>query len=72
MYFRECPRCGAHLDPGEPCDCREVEKEAAPAATGTTSAKWTCSKSTSRVAVSHANGHKPSLSARRLEVKGWR
>ena len=20
-YFRECPRCGAHLDPGETCDC---------------------------------------------------
>lgn len=22
-YFRTCPRCGAHLDPGEVCDCRE-------------------------------------------------
>lgn len=20
-YFRTCPRCGAHLDPGELCDC---------------------------------------------------
>ncbi len=20
-YFRECPGCGAHLDPGERCDC---------------------------------------------------
>lgn len=20
-YFRECPLCGAHLDPGESCDC---------------------------------------------------
>lgn len=47
MYFRECPRCGAHLDPGEPCDCREVEKEAAPAATGTTSRKWTQTQSIS-------------------------
>ena len=22
-YFRTCPRCGAHLDPGEACDCRD-------------------------------------------------
>lgn len=22
-YFRECPICGAHLDPGESCDCGE-------------------------------------------------
>lgn len=21
--YRECPACGAHLDPGEVCDCRE-------------------------------------------------
>ncbi len=20
-YYRVCPHCGAHLDPGEPCDC---------------------------------------------------
>lgn len=20
-YFRTCPHCGAHLDPGERCDC---------------------------------------------------
>lgn len=20
-YFRTCPRCGAHLDPGEICEC---------------------------------------------------
>lgn len=25
MYFNECPICGAHLDPGEKCDC-EKEK----------------------------------------------
>lgn len=29
MYFRVCPYCGAHLDPGESCDCTEIE-EAAP------------------------------------------
>lgn len=22
--FRECPMCGAHLDPGERCDCTET------------------------------------------------
>jgi len=21
--FRECPHCGAHLDPGETCDCQK-------------------------------------------------
>lgn len=21
MYYRICPFCGAHLDPGESCDC---------------------------------------------------
>ena len=28
-YYWTCPYCGAHLDPGEHCDCRE--KEAPPA-----------------------------------------
>lgn len=23
MKFKICPRCGAHLDYGEQCDCRE-------------------------------------------------
>ena len=23
--YRECPYCGAHLDPGERCDCRDRE-----------------------------------------------
>lgn len=22
-YYRTCPCCGAHLDPGERCDCEE-------------------------------------------------
>ena len=26
MYYNECTICGAHLDPGEPCDCQD-EKE---------------------------------------------
>lgn len=21
MYFKTCEKCGAHLDPGEKCDC---------------------------------------------------
>lgn len=27
-YYRTCPYCGAHLDPGELCDCQENEKTA--------------------------------------------
>lgn len=36
MYFKECPNCGAHLDPGERCDCQD-KKEDAPDAPGTPS-----------------------------------
>ena len=24
-YYRTCERCGAHLDPGEKCECRKTE-----------------------------------------------
>ena len=24
-YYNICPKCGGTLDPGEPCDCEEVE-----------------------------------------------
>lgn len=24
-YYRTCPDCGAHLDPGEICDCKDTE-----------------------------------------------
>ena len=27
-YFNTCPKCGAHLDPGEACDCTQTEKAA--------------------------------------------
>ena len=27
-YYKTCPHCGAHLDPGERCDCRPVVSEA--------------------------------------------
>ena len=32
MSYKICPYCGAHLDPGEVCDCREKEKTPAGAA----------------------------------------
>ena len=38
MRFRECPICGAALDPGEKCDCQDKER-GRPAGTGTTSEK---------------------------------
>lgn len=25
-YYRVCPSCGAHLDPGEHCDCQEIKQ----------------------------------------------
>lgn len=27
MKFKICPRCGAHLDYGEECDCREKREQ---------------------------------------------
>lgn len=32
MIYRTCPNCGAYLDPGEICDCRNEEKTPAGAA----------------------------------------
>jgi len=26
-YFKTCPHCGANLDPGEVCDCRESPRD---------------------------------------------
>lgn len=37
MQYRECPDCGAHLDPGERCDCYQEKREDAPDAAGTPS-----------------------------------
>ncbi|WP_409969571.1 hypothetical protein RFF05_06575 [Bengtsoniella intestinalis] len=37
MYYRICPYCGSHNDPGERCDCQEQKVEAASAGTETTS-----------------------------------
>lgn len=33
-YYRTCPHCGANLDPGERCDCRE-KGNGLPSATNT-------------------------------------
>lgn len=26
-YYKPCPNCGANLDPGEICDCKDREKK---------------------------------------------
>lgn len=26
-YYNTCPHCGAHLDPGERCDCQSPNTE---------------------------------------------
>lgn len=26
-YYHTCPYCGAHLDPGERCDCQDKQEE---------------------------------------------
>ena len=34
-YYRTCPDCGAHLDPGERCDCKdEKDRPMLPASNG--------------------------------------
>lgn len=27
MYYHKCPDCGANLDPGERCDCKDERKQ---------------------------------------------
>lgn len=29
-YYKVCEACGAHLDPGEKCDCRKTKEETFP------------------------------------------
>lgn len=36
-YYRTCPQCGSHLDPGEACDCQK--EKTAPSAANTESGK---------------------------------
>lgn len=26
MYYKICPHCGVHLDPGERCDCQGIRE----------------------------------------------
>lgn len=33
-FYRECPNCGAHLDPGEKCDCEQLVDSAPDTRTG--------------------------------------
>ena len=40
-YYKPCPLCGAALDPGEICDCRD-EKKTAPDATNIESGVVEC------------------------------
>ena len=28
-YYKTCPHCGAHIDPGEACDCQDKKMERA-------------------------------------------
>lgn len=30
-FYNVCPYCGAHLDPGERCDCKDQQDERPPA-----------------------------------------
>lgn len=30
MYYKTCPRCGSHLDPGERCDCQDQRQRSDP------------------------------------------
>lgn len=34
-YYNTCPYCGAHLDPGERCDCQDKPEESTDATTQT-------------------------------------
>lgn len=64
MYFKVCTHCGAHLDPGESCNCQKAGKEAAPAATGTASRNWTQAQSISPSAGSQADTERASWPAK--------
>jgi len=38
-YYRVCPFCGAHLDPGETCDCCQGKEKTAASAANTDGGK---------------------------------
>lgn len=47
-YYRTCPDCGAHLDPGEPCDCTGALIGAAMLLTEGAAEQWDPPKSQAR------------------------
>lgn len=53
MYYKTCPHCGAHLDPGESCDCK---REAAPGAANTGDGKNESAINTNTPIVQGGNG----------------
>lgn len=53
MYYKTCPHCGAHLDPGEHCDCK---RETAPGATNTGDGKNESATNTNTPIVQGGNG----------------
>lgn len=62
--YRTCPHCGAHLDPGERCDCQQEKREDAPDAAGTPSQNGTIN--TSVILSSPAADVNPSLRLREI------
>lgn len=55
--YRTCPECGAHLDPGEQCDCRAKE-EAAPGAVTSESGRAAQSSTTKHTPILSGEGEK--------------
>lgn len=55
MYYKTCPHCGAHLDPGEKCDCRD-KRETAPGAANTGDGKNESATNTNTPIVQGENG----------------
>ena len=60
-YFNTCPRCGAHLDPGERCTCGGSE--------GEKHRKSSTQKSPAGVMTTNPqNGKKPGNSSEQLKI----
>ncbi len=64
MRYRECPDCGAHLDPGERCDCHQEKREDAPDAAGTPSQNGAIN--TNAIVSIHTPNVNPSLRLREI------
>ena len=60
-YFRTCPRCGLHLDPGERCECvrkLEQKKRSARSAATLRTAKRNMTHVSASSVMHHAGGVK--------------